>query len=249
MIKLKRKNKPDILVNNEEDWKEKLMEAVSIYGGYSKIPDDIKNKLIVHYREKNIKSPLFDSSFQKCAFCETKPGESGNIEVEHFAPKSIYPELTFKWDNFLPVCRKCNGSKSTHDSLVEPIVNPYDDDPEEYFYYKDIRIAPIDNKNREIAKRTIDVCSLNSVRLMKPRADILISLNSFSMALEDAIDSYKEADTERKKTVRKRKISEALEAIESLSYPSEKFSGFCKEYLNDSDIVLEAKKIAGESNT
>ncbi|QNG99910.1 HNH endonuclease [Pseudomonas sediminis] len=245
MIKLNRDTKPAILVNNEKSWTTNLVDAVTNFGEYSKIPKEQKEKLLVHYRHQEIKNVLFQSSLQKCAFCETKPGESGNIEVEHFAPKSIYPELAFKWENFLPACRKCNGSKDDHDTLNNPIINPYDTNPEEIFHYNDIQIAAND-AHEEIGKLTIRVCGLNSVRLMKPRADILVSLHSFSQALDEAIRDYEEAATDIKKQHRKRKIREAVEAIEVLANPSEKFSGFCKEYLKKCAAYHEAKSIVGE---
>ncbi|WP_373097606.1 hypothetical protein [Zhongshania sp.] len=245
MIKLNRKAKPAILIDNEESWKSNLIDAITTYGGYSRIPKEQKERLLVHYRHQDIKNILFQSSLQKCAFCETKPGESGNIEVEHFAPKSIYPEMAFNWENFLPACRKCNGSKEDHDTVIEPIVNPYDTDPEDIFHYTDIRIAANDNQEC-IGERTIRVCGLNSVRLMKPRADILVSLHGFSQALEDAIKDYESADTDIKKRNRKRKIREALETIEVLANPSEKFSGFCKEYLQKCAPYHEAKRVVGE---
>lgn len=245
MIKLNRIAKPVILIDNELHWTSSLLDAIAEHGGYSKIPKDQKEKLLVHYRHQDIKGTLFQSSLQKCAFCETKPGESGNIEVEHFAPKSIYPDLAFEWNNFLPACRKCNGSKEDHDTVKEPIVNPFDVNPEDMFHYKDIRIAANDD-HIEVGERTIRVCGLNSVRLMKPRADILVSLHCFSQALYDAIKDYEEAETDIKKRNRKRKIREALEAIEILANPSEKFSGFCKEYLQKCVPYHEAKKVVGE---
>lgn len=248
MIKLSRKPKPDILTKNEDQWASELIKAISIHGSYSKIPKEEKQKLLVHYRCQEIKNSLFDSSLQKCAFCETKPGESGNIEVEHFAPKSIYPTMTFKWENFLPACRKCNESKDDHDTIKEPIVNPYDLDPEEVFHYKDIKISANDNLYKEIGELTIKVCGLNSVRLLKPRADILVSLHGFSDSLEDAIKDYKQADSDIKRANRKRKIREALETIEVLSNPSEKLSSFCKAYLQKCGPFLDAKRIIEEQD-
>ncbi len=243
MIKLERKLKPEVLLNNEQNWTSQLEAAVSTHGSYSKIPKEEKAKLLVHYRHDDIKSSLFESSHQKCAFCESKPAESGNIEVEHFVPKSKYPDLAFSWDNFLPACRKCNGSKNDHDTLTNPIVNPYDINPEKVFHYRDIRIVANDNDYKELGELTIQVCSLNSVRLMKPRADILVSLHAFSAAIEDAIQDFNEASTEQKRRNRKRKIGEALETIEILANPSEKYSGFCKTYLNDCEPYQMAKKI------
>ena len=239
MIKLTRSAKPEILELKEKEWLESLTLAVAKYGAYSLIPEIEKTQLISHYRHEDIKSSLFSSSFEKCAFCECKPAEGGNIEVEHFLPKSKYPNLTFEWNNFLPSCRKCNGSKLYHDTGNFPIINPYETNPDQVFIYSDIRILPINDN--DVGKETIVVCGLNSVRLMKPRADILISLHTFSASIEEAISDYNKSTTERKRMNRLRKINESIESIEQLAAPSEKYSGFCKFYLNSCKPYLEAK--------
>ena len=190
---------------------------------------------------------MFESSNEKCAFCECKPGESGYIEVEHFKPKSIYPALTFEWDNFLPSCKKCNGSKLNHDTGLSPIVNPYEIDPEEIFYYSDIRLQAIDSI--EIGINTIKVCGLNSVRLMRPRSEILVSLHDFSDAIRDAIEDYNNCTTGRQKTHRARKIAESIERIEILADRSERYSAFCKYYLRNSEEYNQAKTIVAELDT
>jgi uncharacterized protein (TIGR02646 family) len=143
-----------------------LLNAVKSYGGYNNIPYAEKEKLLCHYRHKDIKAILFASSHNKCAFCEGKPGESGYIEVEHFAPKSIYPQLAFNWDNLLPVCRKCNEDKSDFDTKIRPIINPAAEDPEGLLTYRDLVMAPLPGTGEEDkAKTTIEVCNLNSPRL------------------------------------------------------------------------------------
>ncbi|MBM3114545.1 hypothetical protein [Jeongeupia naejangsanensis] len=248
MIKLQRNPKPEIIINNEENWNEALKNAISTHGSYSKIPKEIKEKLLIHYKHPSIKTSLFSSSFQKCAFCEAKPAESGNIEVEHYAPKSKHPDLTFCWENFLPACRKCNEHKDDHDTILEPIINPYNNDPEKIFYYEDIRILA-NNDNKKIGSLTIEVCGLNSARLMRPRADILIGLHGFSEAIAEALKDYEAADTEAKRRNRKRKIKEALEVIEMTATPSEKLSGFCKFYLSKCEPYLKAKSIITHEHT
>jgi len=241
MIKLIRGPKPKILEINEKTWAEGLAAAIAKYGAYNLIPNDEKNQLISYYRHNSIKESLFISSFEKCAFCECKPAEGGNIEVEHFLPKSKYPDLTFEWSNFLPACRKCNGSKLDHDTGKDPIINPYETNPEDIFDYHDIKISPREENN--LGKKTIEIFSLNSIRLMKPRADILISLHTFSAAIEEAITDYKESTTDIKKSNRLRKISEAIEGIEQLALPSEKYSAFCKCYLSRCKPYIDAKAL------
>jgi hypothetical protein len=49
------------------------------------------------------------------AYCERTEeylGGEGAFEVEHFKPKSKFPDLICAYDNLYYVCRKCNGHKS-----------------------------------------------------------------------------------------------------------------------------------------
>jgi uncharacterized protein (TIGR02646 family) len=241
LIKLKRPDKPAILVSKENEWLQPLLAAVAQYHGYKNIPQEEKTKLISYYRHDQIKQTLFPSSFFKCAFCEGQPQENGNIEVEHFFPKSIYPEKIFSWENLLPACRKCNDAKLTHDPGLEPMINPYDDDPDASFYYTDIMIMPVDEDEK--AKTTIAVCSLNSARLMKPRADFLISLHFFASKLREGLEDLAQADTLRKRQNKLRSISESLDIMEQMTESQKSYSGFCKNYLKFCQPYQSAKKI------
>lgn len=236
---------PSILVQNKNEWTKELRDNIKRYGGYENIPQEIKNSMWIHYRHKDIKEKLFASSYQKCAFCEAKPAESGNIEVEHFKPKSLYPDLAFDWDNFLPVCRKCNGSKSAHDTGKEPIINPCYDDPETIFTYEFINIIPIDDKN-EIADRTIEICDLNSERLYEARAKLLKALCSHEKQVKSWLKEIATADTDRKRITRINRLRDSLEILESLTASEQPYAGFCRCFLNKSKVYEEAKKLIGE---
>jgi uncharacterized protein (TIGR02646 family) len=48
------------------------------------------------------------SGARRCAYCE----DSAADEVEHIRPKTLYPELTFAWMNYLYACGPCNGPKN-----------------------------------------------------------------------------------------------------------------------------------------
>ena len=230
------------MIDNKATWLADLKAAIASYGSYKNIPEKEKQKLISHYRNDFVRSALIKSSFGKCAFCECIPSEGGNVEIEHFKPKSIYPDLTFEWINFLPACRKCNGSKDSHDTGVEPIINPYDTDPKDVFYFEDIEIKSVESPLKESANKTIEVCGLNTVRLWKPRAEILVSLRVFSRAIEEALEELKNADTERKKVNKVRKLREAIDTIETLTLSGEKYSSFCCHFLENSEIYHTAKK-------
>lgn len=243
MIYIKKdKMPPSILVQNKNQWTAELKNNIIKYGGYEKIPLNIKNSMWIHYRHKDIKEKLFESSYQKCAFCESKPAESGNIEVEHFKPKSLYPELAFEWNNLLPVCRKCNDSKSNHDTGKEPIVNPSYEDPETIFTYNFINIIPKDDKN-EIAERTIEICDLNSERLYESRTKLLKALCSYEKQVKAWVKEILSADTQIKRTRRINRLRDSMEILESLTKPEQPYSGFCRYFLNESKVYQEAKQL------
>lgn len=44
---------------------------------------------------------------RRCCYCE----DSAAYEIEHIWPKSLYPEKTFVWENYLYACGPCNRPK------------------------------------------------------------------------------------------------------------------------------------------
>ncbi|HDG7211741.1 HNH endonuclease [Acinetobacter nosocomialis] len=111
MIKLIKGDKPDYLSD------EKVAELTIKFS---------ETKASV-WNHSQIKEPLSESSNGKCAYCETVVKDPGiYMEVEHFKHKNASPELVVDWDNLLPSCKRCNGTKSAKDKLI---INPYLNDP------------------------------------------------------------------------------------------------------------------------
>jgi len=54
---------------------------------------------------------LLELYHSKCAYCESKLGESVYPQSEHHRPKNIYWWLGYEWSNLLPVCQICNTKK------------------------------------------------------------------------------------------------------------------------------------------
>lgn len=87
---------------------------------------------------------LLSSSHNKCCFSECRLNEEGKYdEVEHFHPKSLYPDEVVVWTNLLPISKACNIAKSDHDTKSEPIINPYTDDPKDHIYIKGYRFVVV----------------------------------------------------------------------------------------------------------
>lgn len=93
------------------------------------------------WQSQDVKNACLKLGNNKCAFCEViLDQKSTYMEVEHFQHKDHYPDNVIEWNNLLPSCRHCNGSKGTHDVVKEPIINPCIDKPAEHFYMKGYRL-------------------------------------------------------------------------------------------------------------
>lgn len=67
---------------------------------------------------ERIRAVLYGMCFgsRRCVYCE----DSASTEIEHVKPKSLYPEATFSWENFLPACSGCNGPKNNRFAVFVP---------------------------------------------------------------------------------------------------------------------------------
>ena len=244
MIKIQKPSAPQVIIDNQATWTKALLNAVASYGGYDKIPEAEKKSLLSHYKHKDIQKLLFACNHHKCAFCECKPGESSNIEVEHFEPKSIYPELAFEWENLLPSCRKCNEAKLDHDTRKSPIINPTKEDPETLLTYDFLRIIPLQGSGKEEkADNTITVCNLNCDRLYDARSDLLKSVTEDMDELKTKFEWIEEADTPQKRKYRITKLSNSIEIIDSMLKADNTYSAYCKCLVTKFPEYQKAKKI------
>ncbi|KAA6324001.1 hypothetical protein EZS27_026616 [termite gut metagenome] len=154
MIKLNRTPKP---VELTSELQRELTEEFKSTGKSVWNRDFIKNSLLVF-------------SNNKCCYCETHiKEESKYLEVEHFHHKDTYKDEVLEWDNLLPSCKKCNGTKNNHDTKKEPIIDPSKIDPKKHLKYWRYRIKGSD----DLGKLTVSVLNLNDQdRLVKKRFEI-----------------------------------------------------------------------------
>lgn len=145
-------------------------------------PAELTDKLVVDlteaYKTKGtavwkkpfIEKALLKSSHSKCAYCECKINiESKYMEVEHYRDKSTHPDSVVTWDNLLPSCKRCNGHKSSHNTVLHPIIDPSQMDPRDHLKIKSYRLIG----KTDIGKETIDVLVLNDTRkVIQPRFEI-----------------------------------------------------------------------------
>lgn len=70
---------------------------------------------------------LTASSQECCAFCDVPLGPGSLETVEHFRPKSKFPELAYHWENLFPCCDVCQNIKGEDfdEALLKPDASDY----------------------------------------------------------------------------------------------------------------------------
>ncbi len=129
-----------------------------------------------YYRKKKGKEPTDDHwrGFKPtlsqrfsglCGYCE----EICNGEVDHFRPKSQFPERVYWWSNWIFACHDCNHTKSARPwqgGYVDPCSTSAQESPEDFFDFDTMtgEILPkegLTQAKREKAERTIADLRLN----------------------------------------------------------------------------------------
>ena len=163
----------------------------------TKLTNKFKNDAAHVWQNDEVKIALSSLSNNKCAYCEVLVNQSSAyLEVEHFKDKNSYPDDVINWDNLLPSCRHCNGSKGTHDVMNEPIINPFILDPKKHLYFFNYRIKGKD----DLGKMTVEALNLNDrEHFVEPRFKVGDKINSMIEAALDLLENYKiNAITQRK---------------------------------------------------
>ena len=123
-----------------------------------------------------------------CAYCEN----ACRGEVDHFQPKSIFPELVYDWANWLLSCYDCNhakGDKWPTGGYVDPCATS--PRPEIFFDFDTLtgEIVPkagLSSTRRRVAQTMIDDLKLNEHPHLKKRNDWLLLAG---LAISNAVDN------------------------------------------------------------
>jgi len=94
-------NSLQAVVDAESTYKRRVAKAKSYFKAKNTASDPVF---------KVIRQKLSDMcpGARRCCYCE----DSCADEVEHIAPKDLYPDKCFVWDNYLYACGPCNGPKN-----------------------------------------------------------------------------------------------------------------------------------------
>jgi uncharacterized protein (TIGR02646 family) len=140
---------------------------------------------VAHYRNQTVPKPsdsrwrdfLNDLSpvfFGLCGYCE----EPCRGEVDHFRPKSKFPELVYQWSNWVFACHSCNSVKKEKwppGGFIDPCARSRSARPENLFDF-DVRTGAVKPKDglspaqRKKAMQTRDALDLNAAHHLKARS-------------------------------------------------------------------------------
>lgn len=135
------------------------------------LTDELKVQLTKEFKKNNkkdvwnkpyIRKRLLEMSNSKCCYCEELIGTGCNeMHVEHYHDKADYPDEVVEWNNLLPSCSHCNKKKSTHDTYLEPVIDPTQVDPKDIFYIKNYRYYSRDCNPNSLGKISIGILGIN----------------------------------------------------------------------------------------
>jgi uncharacterized protein (TIGR02646 family) len=121
-----------------------------------------------------------------CSYCDSFPLDAGSLEtIDHFRPKSLFPEEKFHWSNLYLCCPHCQLQKGDrwHPALLRP------DDPDyafaRWFRYLEHtgELEPhpsLGPQEQERVRITIDRLGLNGGGLPVARRRVLRQFRSMS---------------------------------------------------------------------
>lgn len=141
MIKVQRVAKPKILLTNETKWVEAIKKAKQVHAANpNKENKKVLDSAIKKYNHTQIKQALLQMFNGKCSFCESYIENVDFGDIEHFKPKSKFPELAVAWENLLLSCKKCNGAGQKGDKWPSkkeggPLIDPCVENPEDFFEF------------------------------------------------------------------------------------------------------------------
>lgn len=169
MIRLRKQSLPPTLLARIEDRIAKHSELVN--SGQA-VPDSLSSA----YRDPDIKVILKKETCDKCAYCESKMLHVDYGDIEHMLPKTISSRLRFDYANLTIACGVCNTKKGEYYDQQLPLLNPYDDEPNDHLVAAGPMVLRRASSDRGlVTEKTLD---LNRSALFEKRKERIESVTT-----------------------------------------------------------------------
>jgi uncharacterized protein (TIGR02646 family) len=159
------------------------------------------NTRFTPWRDTSIVNALVHETHGKCAYCEGIIADVAAPNVEHILPKALRPDLVVEWRNLTLACPACNSAKGTYYSETAPLLNPYEDDPEEHLEFA----GPV------VMGRLGDDLGQRAVSKLKLlRGNLILERSKRIQQLADQIDRWFRASDPDEKLIYAEVVNDAL---------------------------------------
>jgi hypothetical protein len=162
VIAITKGQKPQVLIDHEEHWREEYAAAIR---GDANVP----KSALTRYRHPEIKSAVRDEASEKCVYCESSITHVHPGDCEHILPKSRRPDLVVAWDNLAFVCSVCNTTKRDYYDESQPLLNPFLDEPRNHLHFAGAFCMPIPGS--DLGRRTRTILELDRAPLIEHRGN------------------------------------------------------------------------------
>jgi hypothetical protein len=166
VIRVQKGPKPDVLVANENPWRDEFLAARAAGG---QVSDTIRYR----YRHAEIKAGLRAEAFEKCIYCERKVAFG---EADHILAVVARPELIVAWENLGLTCKECNTFKADYYSETEPLINPFQTDPGQHLLFFGVLVANM--VGDQLGFRTVHRLRLTRMDLVERRKERIERLHA-----------------------------------------------------------------------
>ncbi len=186
MNKLDRKkvDKPDCLTKMSKKWTADFKQKREKQPNYWNWHQYKKEKV-----EHLLMKELSEMSDYHCSYCGIFPlkKDVGGRSIDHFKPKSKFPDLSFDWTNLFASCPDCQRIKGSDYPIEFDALKPDSDNYNFRYWFRidwtnnHIIPNPERTENEQyIAKETIKWLGLNDGERPQARYDELVKYNSSS---------------------------------------------------------------------
>lgn len=224
------------------------MRKIELTPKPDELTEEVRTELTEEFRKypdkavwnKNyIKEALLNMTGHKCAYSEVLLQENScYMEVEHFYPKSLYPEKVLEWGNLLPVCKVCNGKKGNIDPNEVPLINPLTEEPLQHLTFQNYLCKSLD----AMGENSILYFDLNNLQFSKPRfTQIERNERELSMLADEVEEGLTETAQKRfisrlKTVMQSGQASEPYSVCTSLAICSDKNYWKIKKHLEKAEL-------------
>ncbi len=124
---VRRSSCPELLTEKQTEWTGPWIAYYRSKNGLDS--EQVSRPSSSHWLLDDIRLPLIKDFHNNCGYCGQSLPTPQNAsvskgDVDHYLPKSDYPDQVYEWTNYVWSCKPCNGLKWTFHSIEYPLLNP-----------------------------------------------------------------------------------------------------------------------------